>query len=241
MSTLDSPLFPLTPSKWNTFDNCPYRAMRQFILKDVKDSSSDALIFGTQVHKHLEFYVRNHKKMPLWMDGVLPKLDKLLGSNPKADVYVELFQGMDESFTKSVNNRRGEGVALRLKTDLEWHLGNTAIVIDYKTGKPRSEDRQLHLQALAVFAKRPEIEVIFPQYWYLKFDTKKVCVDVDIVGTSEKIIRRSEVPELSRRYMEEMSFVEFSVENDEWPKQPSPLCGWCPVSDCENWIDRRDK
>ena len=51
-------------SSIKTFDQCPRKYFHLKVLKDVKDSGSDATIYGQEVHKAAEDYVKDGTPIP---------------------------------------------------------------------------------------------------------------------------------------------------------------------------------
>jgi hypothetical protein len=44
---------------------------------------------------------------------------------------------------------------------------------------------------------------------------------------------RSQIDELWNNFTPDLDRLALSFENDTWQPNPTPLCGWCPVTECE--------
>ena len=211
---------PLSFSGLKTFLQCPHRFYRTKVLKDVKDDfSHPATVWGNEVHKALEDFFAHGKPLDDRFSTYQSYADAL--SAIPGEHYIELKIGMTEDerpcafFDKNVAYR---GILDFLVID-----GDTAYLIDHKTGKVRPT-KQLHFNALLIFAKFPEVKHIKAAFFWLPADTH-----------TKYQFSRSDVPSLWRDFENAIVGLEEAEENNKWIKKPTGLCPWCPVKDCEFW------
>jgi hypothetical protein len=107
--------------------------------------------------------------------------------------------------------------------------GDTAYIIDYKTGSAKYPDpKQLKLMSLMTFAHFPEVQFIKAG---LLFVMHNVFIDEQY--------RRDEIPKLWGAFELDTKRLEVAYETDNWPANPTPLCGWCPVESCDFYKPKR--
>jgi CRISPR/Cas system-associated exonuclease Cas4 (RecB family) len=141
-------------SRLKDFMGCPRRHYETQIAKNFQQPYTQALRYGNAVHKALEKYAvdgtplpNNYKRYQGYVDGILeiegnkyPEYKMGLLPNRKACDYED-------------KNRWVRGIADMIIVD-----GDTAHIVDYKTGKADYPDpMQLKLMGLMVFAHFPEV------------------------------------------------------------------------------------
>jgi len=230
-------------SSLKEYEQCPYKYYRKRVVKDVKDDSGYPLVYGNVVHKAFELYVLDENLT--WQEameqgcakcstrqfrieanfGNLEPIARHLRDMP-GEKHAELklgltFEGEPTKFFAK------DGGYLRGIIDLVIVRGTTAFVVDYKTGKNRGDLDQAERSAALVFAHYPEINKIFGRWLYVA-NGEQARFEFD----------RHDFEELMRATDRIADDIAYSEEHKAWPKQPTGLCGWCPVKDCPNWIDR---
>jgi len=101
--------------------------------------------------------------------------------------------------------------------------GDTAFIIDYKTGSNKYPDpKQLQLMALMAFAH-------FPQLEHIKAGLLFVAHEHFVTSDYE----RSKIDSYWEDFTWNLERLHNSFETDTWQANPTPLCGWCPVNTCE--------
>lgn len=208
----------------NTWGICPHQAARKYIIKDLpKEPESPEMVYGNDVHNAME------KRLD--PTAPLPLADRFQAYEPFAKaldgrgVKPELKLGMTS-----------EGHAVGFWDGSTWLRGKldapiisiaTAYLLDWKTGKVREDPYELHVQALLLQAKHPEIKTIAGRYVWLKENRLGDQHDCsDTAATFNKVHRT-------------MDEVGHAIQMDVFEKTPGALCGWCPVTDCRH--NRRGK
>lgn len=207
-------------SRLTDFEQCPRKFHHKYILKDVKEPPSEHMEYGKQVHKSIEDYINHGKPLPKTQAHMKPMIDALQLKYPTNYAELELAVTQDweptDWFAKDVMCR----------AKLDWVLfddtGGFAVLIDWKTGKVKTELDQLELSAAMLFAHYPKLRVIRP---FLVFTEHKQTVPDDgfIVshGVSDQIMEE---------FFERGSNIQHALASGKWQPRKSGLCGWCPCT-----------
>jgi hypothetical protein len=216
------PKFTWSYSSLSLFQQCPRKYYRLRVAKDIKEGETEALIYGKEVHKAAEDYVKDGTPIPEKFKFIKPYVDPL--KELPGEKLCEHQMGLTEKlepcgfFDKEVWWR---GVA-----DLLVINGDKAHLIDYKTGKSSqyADVKQLELLAMATFKHFPEIQKIKAG---LIFFVAQDLVKTDFVIDQQETLWSKWLPELSR--------LDKSYDVDVWNPKPNFTCRkFCPVKDCEH-------
>lgn len=204
------------------FEQCPKKYYHLKVAKDVKDSFGEEALYGIEMHKAAENYVREQTPLPDKFSKMKKMLDSVISI--KGDHYCELKLG--------VSKVDGELAPCKFFDDDVWWRGVADFVsvngsqgysIDYKTGKNTkyADMTQLDLVAAALFLKFPELETIKSALLYVacnEFLTKNHT--------------RSELNKYMSQFDGQLLRLEAALQNQVWNAKQGPLCGWCPVESC---------
>lgn len=222
---------PFKETAWSyssigTFKQCPHRYYRERIIKDIaKEPDSEAILYGTALHKAAEDYIGSGVEIPEKFSYIKSWLDKLKSIN--GDKYVEQKMGITRAngvfepcdfFADGVWFR---GVADLLIVD---SANKTAYVVDYKTGKNAkyADPQQLELMAACVFLRHPEIEKIKGMLLYV-VSRETITKEYEVKDRFAVFEKLDEI--LHRRTV--------AYETGIFNKNPNGLCrAYCPVMDC---------
>jgi hypothetical protein len=210
----------MTYSFFNDCDNCPYKAFRKYVKRDLPfEDKSDAQLIGTRMHVALENLITKGKVLPDEFRSA-EKLAMIFINMPswqpvRAEYKLAmLFDGSPCAYDRKDAWFRG-------KLDVVvYDLENGAWIVDWKTGKVRENPFELECQALLLKANHPEIPVIKGEYYW--FSEKRP-------GQRYTLNPEDTYVKLAKKYEK---VIQYNLR-DQWPKTPNPLCGWCPVKDCE--------
>jgi len=214
-------------SALKTFETCPRKYQAEKVTKEVPFTQGEKAIYGEQLHKAAEEYIRDGTPIPQRFSFIQDYLDKLVAY--PGEKFCEMKLGV-----KKVDGRLetcdyyDPEVWFRGIADLVIVDGNRAWVLDYKTGESRYADtRQLALMAAALFLKYPEIEKIKTM---LLFVVKKDHRKQDFSAEYGLSIF-SELHGL-------LSALENAYQTDVWNPRPNGLCRkWCNVTSCPHQGD----
>ena len=204
------------------YQQCPKKYYHLKVVKDIKEPLSEAITFGNEIHKIAEEYVGKGRPIPEKYNHIEPAL-KVLKDMP-GEKLCENKLGLTADlkpcgfFDKNVWWR---GVA-----DIIILQGDTALTVDYKTGKSSkfAELKQLEIVSLAIFKHFPEVKKVKAGLMFLFAD--------DFIKTAYLADSQEE---LWGSWISDVGQLKASVENDMWNPKPNFTCrGWCPVTSCDH-------
>lgn len=209
------------------FDQCPKKYYHLRVAKDIKEAESDAMIYGKELHKAAENYIKEGAAIPERFKFIEPMLEKLAAL--KGEKFCEYEMGIRKIesgfepcsfFDKTAYYR---GIADLLIVDRE---SESARLVDYKTGKSAqyADTKQLRLLAAATFIHFPEVKkikagllfVVSQDFIREEYDHTQLHVYLDYF---QPVVQQLEVA------------LESGVFN---PKRNFTCKNWCPVLDCQH-------
>ena len=206
-------------SSLKQYTNCPKQYHHIRVLKDYATSDTQATIYGKEVHKALEDYVRDSIPLAKNYERFKNVVDELIAI--PGDKYCEYEMALLPDRTPcgfEDDNRWVRGVA-----DLVIVDGDTGYVVDYKTGSNKYPDpKQLRLMALMMFAHFPDLQ---------KVKGGLLFVMHNAFITEE--YNRSEIDESWKHFTSLLARLDNSYETNKWVPNPNGLCKYCPVKSCE--------
>lgn len=211
-------------SSLKDYINCPRQYQEIKVLKRFHKQPTPQMTYGNEVHKALEEYVGEGKPLAKNYERFKRVLDALI--DIPGNKYPEHKMALDA-------NRQpceyGKGYWVRGIADLLIIDGDTAFVVDYKTGSNRYPDpKQLKLMALMVFAHFPEVQLVKAGLLFVMHES---FMPEEYTRDMADALWGAFNPDLER--------LKLSYETDKWMPNPTPLCGWCPVTTCEHHRPRR--
>jgi len=209
------------------FDQCPRKYYHLRVAKDIVEPPSEAMMYGTDVHKAAEDFIRDGTPLPGKYAYMLPMLEKL--QKIPGEFLCEQKMGL-----KKVDGRLApcgffdkdvwfSGIADLLIIDRDKE---EARIIDYKTGKSSryADTKQLALMAACVFTHFPEVKRIKAG---LLFVVAESFIKADFeADTGLRIFS-----ELDNLLVSRETAYETGVFN---PKQNFTCSKWCPVLSCDH-------
>jgi len=211
-------------SKVNSFKQCPKKYYHLHVKKDVKDTGSAAIAYGSKVHSAAEKYIRDGKPLAKeykFIQGTLDALNKIEGEK-----HCEIRLGVVKDGNEFLPSRFfSPDVWYRGIADLLILNDDKAYLVDYKTSKTSNyaDTKQLDLLAGAVFVNYPEVKKIKSALSFVvcnEFITKEHTVDMykSYISVFDEALERIEV----------------ATEEGVWNAVDGPLCRFCPVTSCEH-------
>ena len=211
---------PWSFSRIKAFEQCPKQFYHDKVLKEFPFVETDATMYGTAFHKVCEEYIRDGVDVPAKFSFIKETLEEL--NARKGTKHCEIKMGLTEDleacsfFDKKVWFR---GIA-----DLVIVDGDTATVIDYKTGKSAkyADKGQLELMALSVFKHFPEVKHVKAG---LLFVVAKDLIKATYAETDS--------PKLWAKWLADYAKMRKAFEVNVLNPRPSGLCKMhCPVLEC---------
>lgn len=198
----------------NTFLNCPHDAWHRYVLKDVPYVETEAQKKGNEAHKALELRLKGkplpkeHERyeffvQPLGRYWIEPEMK--LGITAKGEPC--------SFFDKNVWGRG--------KIDVPIVVKDSAVILDWKTGRVWEDAFELQVQAVLLKAHRPNVQRFTGSYVWLSESRVGVTYTLDPLAGWEKVCGI-------------MDDVGHREKMGVWEKKPGKLCAWCPVKSCEH-------
>lgn len=211
----------------NDWDNCPHKAMRKYIKKDLpKQPQTSQMKWGNEVHSAFEVRIKHGTSFPTHME----QYEQIAAPLIRAGASAEKMLGIDANgarcdfFAPNVWLRgKIDATVLRsAQTPVGELLGGKAAIFDWKTGKRREETAELLTHAVLLKAWVPTVQKITAHYVWLQDNEVGRAHDVSDTEAKLADIRST------------MNTVKNCIEIENFPKRPNPLCGYCDVMDCEH-------
>lgn len=218
MSNVEQPI-QWSYSALKTFQNCPMRYKRQYIMKDVIDPGNESTRYGTDVHLAFELCLKGEAELPEKYARFKPIIEAT--NLFKGDKYVEHKMALDYELKPcefDSGKRFVRGIADLIVVD-----GMSARVVDWKSGNPKFADtKQLELMALMIFRHFPKVNTV-------KGALAFVVTDDVVKATYSK----KDAKVLWRKWISDVQQIETCLATDKFLPKTSGLCRFCPVADCE--------
>lgn len=211
-------------SSLKDFVNCPKQYYEVKVARTFTKKVTQQMLYGTEVHKACEDYVRDGKPLAKNYQKYQRLLDAVLDS--PGDRYVEHKMALTKD--KTACDFDAEDRWVRGIVDVLTVNGDTAWLADYKTGSARYPDtKQLKLMALMTFAHFPEVQTVRGGLLFLAHD---VFID--------ERYERKEIAKIWESFYPDLMRMQISYDKNAWPTNPTGLCGWCPVDTCKFYRSR---
>jgi hypothetical protein len=212
---------PFSHSSLKSYEQCAMKHYHEKVLKRFPFTDTVHTIYGKELHKAAEDFMKDDVPIPERFAFMQPTLDALKAKPGRKLCEHEMGMTVDGQpcgFKSSMAWARGIADLLIVDDD-----ALTAWCVDYKSGNNKYPDTdQLDLMSLLVFANFPHIRQVKGALLFVVKDTmiKKTVVLEQAEG-------------LVWDYRERVARLEASFENGIWNPKPSGLCRkWCPVTEC---------
>jgi CRISPR/Cas system-associated exonuclease Cas4 (RecB family) len=201
------------------YENCPKKYYEIRVAQNYTVIPSEQMIYGTEVHKALEDYVKDGKELAVNYLRFKPAADALI--DIPGEKYPEYEMALFRDKTPcdfADSNRWVRGIVDLLIVD-----GDYAFIVDYKTGSSKYPDpKQLRLMSLMTFAHFPNVNKIKAGLLFVmhgSFVTEEYT--------------REELDKSWAKFNGPLGRLDNSYDNNVWPPNPTPLCKYCPVKSCD--------
>ena len=211
-------------SSLKDFINCPKKYYHIKVAKDVTNRTNEKMLYGTAVHKALEDYVRDGTPLAKNYQMFKSQADAL--RDIPGTKYCEYEMALDKD--KKPCDFYSDDRWVRGVVDLLIVDGDTAFIVDYKTGSNKYPDpKQLKLMALMAFTYFPEVKLVKAGLLFVMHNT-----------FIDERYKREDIDSLWAVFKPDLERLEIAYDSNIWPAQPSGLCGWCPVESCKFYRER---
>ena len=209
-------------SRLKSFETCPKQFYHVTVLGEYPVVQTDAMTYGTAMHKAAEDYIKENKPLPdefMYVKGTLDELRAFRGTK-----LTEQRLGLTRDLKPC--GFKDKDVWFRGIVDLAIvdTLGERAWIVDYKTGKSAkyADKGQLELMALSIFKKFPDVKHINAALLFV--------VSNEMIEAEYKIENSFD---LWGKWLKKYARMEKAYETDVWNPRPSGLCyHHCPVLEC---------
>jgi hypothetical protein len=205
-------------SALNTYETCPKKYYHERIAKDVVQTSSSQADYGTDAHKAFELLFTDGTPLPLQLQHHNEMLSALLLRASKCTVLAEHKMAVTVDLAPTdfdADDAWSCGIA-----DLALIGKRTAVVLDWKFGRPHENYGQLELMAFMVMCHHAFIDSVNVAFYWAKerrLAGKKLDRDTHMTAIYNDFLARA------GRMRTDSKFA---------PK-PNGLCRkWCPVKTC---------
>lgn len=197
------------------YENCPLRYYHQRVIKSVVDKGGEASQYGERIHKFLELRLAEDQDLPQEAAHYEKLVQSVETIAAKGELHIECEMTLNQDLKPT--GWWDQDAWLRSKLDVLIECGNTAYVLDWKTGRRRPDFSQLELFALQVFAHCPEVDEVSSTFIWLK----------DMAMDKETYTRKQSAA-MWQGMLARIRRIEQSLEKENWPAKPSGLCKFCP-------------
>lgn len=190
------------------------------MAKDIVKDDTIHTIYGKEVHKAAEDYVKEGTAIPAkypFLMPVLTKLDRIAGERLAEHEFAVTEDYAPCNFDSDKAWWRGIADLMILNTGAK-----KLSMFDYKTGKPRYADpTQLDYMATAAFYNYPEIDHIKAALLFVVHDS-----------TTIRKYSRDNLPEYTRKMTDATTDLQSAYMFNVWNPKSNPFCKNCKVKDC---------
>jgi PD-(D/E)XK nuclease superfamily len=210
-------------SFYNAFENCPHKAFQIYVARTIPYVESPEMAWGNKVHAAMENRIRDGVPLPEEMSAAENAAATFHEMGKKLPLQVEY---------KLAMTAKGEPCAWQ-DWDKVWFRGKLDCVVmddartfawtvDWKTGNVREEPFELETGALLLKVNYEHLRDVKGEYFWMKTGQNGLRYTLN---QHDKTFAKLQ----SLRNEAETYF-----RAGEWPKRKNPLCGWCPVKECEH-------
>lgn len=211
--------FAWSYSVLDMYRTCPKKYYHIKVAKDAKDEDSSFSKEGKQIHEAAFHRVIHGTPLPL----PLRHLEKVLGPYAllPGEKHGELQFALDKQLTPVAWFDKAAWV--RAIIDFLVINGDRALLIDWKTGKPKDGFDQLKLSAAVLSRQMPELK---------KFTCAYVWVNHSHVKPYSFTMEKKHMAAVWSDNYEEVKEIMEALKTTTFPASEGPLCQWCPVRQC---------
>ncbi len=205
------------------YENCPKQFYHLSVVKDFKDEDSQFSADGKEIHLAMYNRVVKGTPLPLNFRYLEKTAIKFVGLPGESSGELKFAMARDFSPTQYF----AKDVFVRVVVDFLNVRGPTALIIDYKTGKPKPDFSQLELSAAVLSTHLPEIETFKMAYVWL--GDRKV---------SPRTLHKADLVGVWNNFLPRVAKIELALKTGDFPLKKSGLCRYCPVTSCPEWKPR---
>ena len=222
-------------SSVDAFEFCAKRYYHERVAKDVERVQTPEAAWGEMVHKAFEIAITESLPMPQELLQYQPLVDAV-GRQKAAGWHVACEQSFVIRNNGSAEMTDAEDIWYNPRNLLAGSIdllmvspdGKSAIINDWKTNKTSkyAKPEQMELYALATLLAYPDVERVDCCLMFI----------VDNFSLVKSSFVRDNIANLLEKWKRKTQTIMLATINNNFPAaKPSPLCGWCPVTSCDNY------
>lgn len=209
-------------SRLSNFETCPRKYAEISVYKRVRDEDSPASAEGQKWHDALAARIKKGTPLPLQMRWMEPLMESFM--RQPGEKYAE--EQLAITSDLKTTGWFAKDVWCRSIFDFTLDMGNTAITIDWKTGRHEITDfTQQRIASAVLMLHAPELqEVKFGYYWTQK---RKMTPN------PPEVVTRADIPKVFDALKPRLATYNYAHEIDQFPPRQNDGCRWCPVKTCQ--------
>lgn len=223
------------------YEKCPRQFKEVRIDKRYPYEQNEEAKWGEYVHKQIENAIVLDADLPTNVSQYAPLIDAVKASGAAGwRVWCETTfaitqdgKGLYPPPSEFVWANPAYSIAGNIDLLMVSPDNKTAIIADWKTNKSSkyAEPEQLELYALGVMLSEPQVEFVSCSLIFL-------CDGYKLVKSS---YTRGDIGWLMDKWKFKAAAVQTAIDTGHFPEgEATPLCGWCPCVECDNWQQGQD-
>lgn len=218
---MTKPVIAWSYSALSMYEQCPRKFWAVKIGKKVNDENRSN-VQGDDEHQSLQHYASKGIGLPSTLAALKPVVDKL--NALPGEKYVEQKLCLTAQFVPCSWNDwnnvwvRGAGDYVKVNGERAWYW-------DWKSGSKKGTDDtedQAELTSALIMAHYPGVNKVVSGIHFYRHNQ-----------INPHVLERNELPRVWNGYISRVHALEQAKLTDNWPTNPTPLCGWCPYEACQ--------
>lgn len=216
-------------SALDSFENCPKQYYETKVEKRWPFVESAEMRYGKEVHKHFENYLVYGTALPSDLEMHLEFLQWFKGL--PGDLKGEERIALDTELRQCAYFSKTQQVWYRGQIDARKRNGAHTYILDHKTGKVKNDFSQLKGFAMFEFLTNPQCQEVRAEFYWTQ-----------IRASNGEVYTRAQLPQLIGEFTPRLHRFADAFLTGVFPPKQSGLCnGWCLVTDCEFWREKRKR
>ena len=214
--------FTWSYSALKNYETCPNRYYHYQVLKDVSEPQSDELKSGYALHTAFEHRVKSGRPLPVGMAKFEPMLATYVAA--PGTTYAEQKLALTSEFRPTTYFAPDVWFRTVIDTAKIRADQGFALILDWKTGKPKADLTQLDLMAATTFLHDPAVHTIKASLAFVGYATSD--------WESERY-QRADLRRIWGEVLPRVAALKAARTLNDFPPKPGGLCRkYCAVKSC---------
>lgn len=210
---------PWSYSALSGYELCPKKWAAQAIHKTTKYTEGPQQAYGKEVHNFLDNRVKKARPLPMDLahhEGLVAKLAARPGTK-LTEVHIGITKELQQC------DYWASDIWCRGVIDFITYDADSAVIVDWKTGKVRPDFDQLDLMTALTMVILPTIKKAAGMFYWTK--EKEI---------TSKLYTRAELPGLWENFLPRVQRFQQAIEANDFPARQNFLCArHCEVRGCQ--------